>query len=71
MQSPTGCTKQLISVAWMSVPAALMMRPGADGAGMQVVQEQASYFSPDRLRLDRGQRAGHAPVNVLGRFRRL
>ncbi len=26
-ESPTGCTKQLISVAWMPVPAAELMRP--------------------------------------------
>jgi hypothetical protein len=38
---------------------------GADGAGMQVVQEQGLVFRPIGFSLHRGQRTGDAPVNVL------
>ncbi len=45
MQSPTGCTKQLMSVAWMSVPAALMMRPAPMAPACRLARNRASYFS--------------------------
>ncbi len=38
----------------------------ADGAGVQVGQEQRLVFLPLALGLDRGQRARHAPVQVFG-----
>src|SRR6218665_2629004 len=43
MQSPTGCTKQLINVAWMSVPAALMMRPAPIAPACRLARNRASY----------------------------
>ena len=45
MQSPTGCTKQLMRVAWMSVPAALMMRPAPMAPACRLARNRVSYFS--------------------------
>ncbi|OIQ83681.1 hypothetical protein GALL_345030 [mine drainage metagenome] len=42
-ESPTGCTKQLISVAWMSVPAADMMRPAGTKPASMADRNSASW----------------------------
>ena len=43
MASPTGCTKQLIRVAWMSVPAALMMRPAPMAPACRLSRKRCSH----------------------------
>src|SRR6218665_2450571 len=69
MQSPTGCTKQLINVAWMSVPAALMMRPAPIAPACRLARNRASYrlrrsgASPDA----KGRGPRHALVEHLRR----
>src|SRR6218665_3840860 len=65
MQSPTGCTKQLINVAWMSVPAALMMRPAPIAPACRLARNRASY----RLRSSGAftDATGHALVEHLRR----
>ena len=55
MQSPTGCAKQLISVAWMSVPAALVMRPAPIAPACRFCRNRPSLLARLGL-LDRGQR---------------
>src|SRR6266496_875999 len=45
MLSPTGCTKQLISVACSEVPAALMMRPAPIAPAFRLAWNCASHFS--------------------------
>src|SRR6218665_2263926 len=57
MQSPTGCTKQLINVAWMSVPAALMMRPAPIAPACRLARNRASH----RLRRFGASTAPHGP----------
>ena len=67
IESPTGCTKQLISVAVSVVPAAELMRP----AGMKPRSCASWNFVSHCARLSSGsamrERARHAPAHVLDR----
>ncbi len=64
-ESPTGCTKQLISVARRSVPAAELMRPPGMKPLLERLEEQG--LPAGGVLLDRRQRARHAPPHVLDR----
>jgi hypothetical protein len=44
-ESPTGCTKQLISVAWMPVPAAELMRPAGTKPFSSAQRKRAAQAS--------------------------
>jgi hypothetical protein len=44
-ESPTGCTKQLISVAWMPVPAAELMRPAGTKPFSSAQRKRAAQVS--------------------------
>jgi hypothetical protein len=64
MESPTGCTKQLISVACRSVPAAELMRP----AGTKPFSCASRKRASQKARLSSvsigGQGAGDAAPDV-------
>jgi hypothetical protein len=42
MESPTGCTKQLISVAWIWIPAAELMRPAGMNPSLSAPRKRFS-----------------------------
>ena len=64
--SPTGCTKQLISVAAMPVPAALMMRPAPSAPCRRLSTNSACYRFAQLRRLGLGDAARDAPEDVVG-----
>jgi hypothetical protein len=64
IESPTGCTKQLISVAQRSVPAAELMRPAGTKPFSCASRKRVSQWRALVFGFDRGQGAGHAAAHV-------
>jgi len=63
--SPTGCTKQLISVAEMSVPAAELTRPPGMKPATIASKKRCSQCSRSSGLSNRGQAAGHPATHVV------
>ena len=64
IESPTGCTKQLISVALQSVPAADIDAAGGDEAVFLRLEETPFPSSALVLGLDCGERARDARAHL-------
>jgi len=67
IESPTGCTKQLISVAWKPDAGGGVDAPGGDEAFLLRLQEAALPMGAPLLGLGLRQRARHAAAHVIDR----
>ena len=65
IESPTGCTKQLISVACRFTPAAELMRPAGMKPSSCACRKRRSQWARRVLGLGLGERARHAAAHLL------